>query len=518
MKSIKLFFILAFLLGLQQPLKAQYHEGDTLHFWSVTYVDWPPLWGAPQHLVTAICKKAGLHCYVFVETTATQPSQASIDTLVYKFDHHFVPDLVPKYGPVPDVFDHDSNVFILAFNESSWSGYFDPGQQMSDSMVMATWNRHSNEREMIYIAANDFEYGAEGIISHEFGHLLHWGQDHSPEPANPGIYWEVAFVDEGFSTFAAEFLTANLYQHNVYDGWAFFQSDPDIPLIYFSSYDQAEIFMIFMFEHYGGWNYISSLISNQLNSWQGVDSTMHMLGYTQHFEDAFEQWCIANYIDDTVYQGGKYSYAHFNFPAALNTASYLSFPTGVHNEMLTPFGCDYIVFSSTTPKPIEIEFSGDPASKYRLAFIMMNPTGGGVHKVVSIPLDSANHAVFMADSLGIAYNKVIMAAMNVDTGLDTLDVANYSYSAWQTSGTGDETSEKIGIWPNPAHDMVNVSVMNTSMKAGEIQIFDNKGNQIMCCKYTGRKKAIKVSGFAPGIYIVKTIIEGKTFCGRFVKE
>ncbi len=87
---------------------------------------------------------------------------------------------------------------------------------------MRIWDRHSNQREIIYVAASAFTY-LDDVVPHEFGHMLHWRQDHSPEPIeNPTKYWEDAWVDEGFSTFAEIYLTENIYQHDVPDNGTFF--------------------------------------------------------------------------------------------------------------------------------------------------------------------------------------------------------------------------------------------------------------------------------------------------------
>jgi len=115
MKHIKfLVIIIIAFIGKQNSCFSQYNVGDTLKFWSVTYIDWPPLQSSPQRLVNAICKKAGNHCYVFVEDSATQPLQANVDSLVHTFDYHFYDSLTTRYGPVPNVFDNDSNIFILS--------------------------------------------------------------------------------------------------------------------------------------------------------------------------------------------------------------------------------------------------------------------------------------------------------------------------------------------------------------------------------------------------------------------
>ncbi len=518
MKKISLVILMIALAITVTEAKAQSHEGDTLKFWSVSYIDWPPLWGSPQRQFDAVCKKAGDHCYVFVEVGATVPLQSDIDNLVTRYDTQFYPSLTSKYGPVPDALDHDSSIFILVLNESDWAGYFDPGMQMPDTMVWATWTRHSSEHELIYVAASAF-YAAEGIVAHEMGHLCHWLQDHSPEATTPPIYWETAFVDEGFSTFAEEYLTGNLDQWDVMDNAAFFQSDPDIPLIYFTNYDQAQLFMTFMYEQYGGWSYISALLRNQVNGWQGVDSTLRLLGYSQTFDDAFEQWCVANYIDDSLYQGGKYAYRHFSFPNASLLSTHSFFPTGVHSEQLSAYGCDYVKFTSMTAKPIQIEFTGTIGSHYRIAFMMMNPSGYGVKEVVCLQPDSTQHLLFAADSLGIAYNQLIMAVMCTDPMVDENSTSSYTYSAVGTAALNE--SEKITplkIYPNPAQDKLSFDWPSGKGEKGTIEIYDTAGNRVLNASINKKTRSVDIQSLATGTYSVIIRIAEKVSSGTFVKS
>jgi len=498
-----------------KPCFSQYHEGDTLKFWSVTYIDWPPLQGSPQREVNAICKKAGYHCYVFVEDSATQPLQYDIDALVNEFDNHFYDSLTNKYGPVPDVFDNDSNIFILVLNEQNWGGYFDPGQQMSDSMVYAIWNRHSCQREIIYIAADAF-YAATEIVAHEFGHLLHWQQDHSPEPlVNPVIFWEDTWVDEGFSTFAAIYLTENIYQQNVLDNEAFFVNNPDIPLIYFSNYNQVKLFMLFMFEHFGKWSYISSLISNQLNGISGVDSTLNALGFTESFDDAFERWVVANYIDDSIYEGGKYAYKHYNFPDAFLSGNHASFPTATMNKTVTSYGSDYIRFISAVPKPIIIDFTGQLNSKFRVDFILKNSSNNHIDSVISAPLDSLNHVTFIASDLGTSYNEVIMAVMNLDSTIHESNTADYTYSA--ATYTSAEQSKKINyitVFPNPVND--KLFVISSNNLISHLEIFDIQGRIQFRSEFFNATSA-DISGLAMGVYFLKIINNEGIFTEKIIK-
>jgi hypothetical protein len=513
---LRIVFVIIALASIQPEGFAQFVESDTASFWSVTYNDWPPLIGSPQRLVKATCKKAGAHCYVFVEDLAVQPTQAAIDTLVNHFDNHWYDSLTAVYGPIPDVFDNDPKICILVINESDWSGYFDPGQQMPDTMVYRLWERHSNQKEIIYVATDAFNY-ADEIVSHEFGHLLHWQQDHSPEPViNPIKYWEDAWVDEGFSTFAAIYLTENIYQHNILDNEAFFTNNPDIPLIYFSNYNQVKLFMLFMYEHYGHWDYISTLISNQINGMAGVSSTLSQLGYTETFDDAFEQWTIANYVDDTLYAGGKYSYAHYNFPAASNSAIHGAFPTGTMFKTVNPYGADYVYFTATTPKPIVVDFTGQTDSKYRVDLILKNKVTNQVDSILSVPLDASNHATIEIDSLGSAYNKVIMVVMNLDSAIQEGSTASYSYSATLQVGVDEQKlNNHISIFPNPATEKLYVVASNN--RPSQLEIRDAQGRLLWKQSFVN-SAILKLDDFAQGIYLVSVVNDLGTIVEKIVVE
>jgi hypothetical protein len=263
---------------------AQIQVGDTLNFWSVSYIDWQA--GAiPQRLITAVCNKVGDSCYFFIDTSVTLiPPQQQIDDLVETFDTGYSQNLTPIYGLIPDEFDNDPGIFILLVEPEGWTGYFDPAQQMADSFVFSTWGKHSSEREIIYISTDAFLYNiALFNLAHEFGHMLHWAQDHSPEPpGNPVTYWEDAWIDEAFAMFAGIYLMEDLTVPGVMDNSAFFATNPDLPLIHFISglsYNQVKLWLTFMYEHYGGLDFISTLIQDQANGIPGVRNTLNNLGY-----------------------------------------------------------------------------------------------------------------------------------------------------------------------------------------------------------------------------------------------
>jgi hypothetical protein len=468
---IAVFFLL---LTIRTVGVAQVQEGDTLSFWSVAYIDWDPGVPMEQRLITAVCNRAGEHCYVFIDTSVTtQPNQSRIDDLVEAFDTDYSQNLPPLYGPIPDEFDNDHRVFILVIPSEGWTGYFDPAQQMADSLVYRIWEKHSSEREIIYIAVSAFSFFYEfRATAHELGHMIHWGQDHSPEPPkNPVIYWEEAWIDESFSNFATVYLIEDVTIPNVNDPYAYFTSNPDLSLIYFltgTDYNQMKLWSTFMYEQYGE-EFTSTLIQDQANGILGVSNTLENIGLTETFDDTFEHWILANYLDDEEYQGGRYSYNHYNFGPCYLTYDHISYPTGLRTESVQSYAVDYVRFRSTEPASITIDFAGDSTSIFRLAAILYDGQNSEVEGIVSIPLDIQNRGVFVADSLGSTYNQIVLAVMNVDSSLGEDSSAVYSYTAEieptgiiadrrDPSGVSRVVSYSLGQnYPNPFNPSTNIS-------------------------------------------------------------
>ena len=400
-------FLLLLLIGLitSKIIYCQINVGDTLQFWSVAYIDWQPNQPIEQRTINAVCESIGDKCYFFVDNEVTNPPSAQqVNFLVDIFDTLFVPNLPQLYGPIPDEFDNDPRIYVIVIPNEGWVGYFDPAHQMPDSMVWQIWGKHSNQKEIIYLSHDVFNYWAEAVLAHEFGHMLHWGRDHSPEPPNdPVKYWEDAWIDEGFATFAPVYLLEDLNQQNVYDNQAYFASEPDLSLINFSggpSYNQAKLWMTFMWEHFGVADFISTLINDQANGIEGVINTLAALNYEETFNETFEQWIVANFLDNTTYLNGKYGYFHYNFPPCKIEASYSQFPTGVKTGSVSSYSADYLLFTSTIPRDISIQFDGVDTSEFRLTFIKLGSTNSQIYSVESIPLDTLNSASFYFDSLG----------------------------------------------------------------------------------------------------------------------
>lgn len=503
-------------------LAAQNKEGDTVKFWSVAYIDWyPPTPPYPpaQYQITTVCKKVGTHCYLFFDTTYNHNIlQSDIDSVTKSFDSMFYPTMTSLYGATPTGIDGDPKVYILVGSgDNMWAGYFDPIQGMPDTMTNRLWKRHSSQKEIIYVGSVYWTWTAN--IAHEFGHLLHWGQDHSPEPSDHPIkYWEEAWVDECFSTFAESLFWDDL---SLQDIPYYEKSAPgDYSLIWFESYDPSRLLFSYMYEHFGGDLFLKTLISEQANGFEGFRKTLIKLGYAETFDEIFENIVLACYADDKVFENGKFGYFHYNFlsqPELFKTLKqHLAFPISNQNGTVRPYSAKYVLFKTSNAKPLSIEFDGVDTSKFKLAFLLYKDSK--LVDVRKVGLDSKNIAWFGADSFGTAYNRIVMAVINVDSSLGFSESGSFTYSASQyTTGIVNSSKVFFDLYPNPSHNYISIRTDLTDGKNNKIDVIDQFGKIVLSKSMNNSTEKLDISILPPSVYFIKFYSGDQIEVRKFIK-
>lgn len=82
-----------------------------------------------------------------------------------------------------------------------------------------------------------------------------------------------------------------------------------------------------------------------------------------------------------------------------------------------------------------------------------------------------------------------------------------------STGIADAMNDVFRIRPVPAHDQLNID----GALQGPLTITDLQGRDVMSVRANGTTTTIDVSGLAPGSYILRTPLDGRTI-GRFIKE
>ncbi len=237
--------------------------------------------------------------------------------------------------------DGDVHVNIFLGDVAGVGGYFSSADEFPRSV-----NPNSNEKETFYLNIYNATPGTsyfDGILAHEFQHMIHWNQDRNEE----------LWINEGMSELAA-------YVNNFPVGSALqsYLSAPDITVTRWEVqtspfYGSAYAFARYLYERFGD-AAISRLISEQANGRQGVAEAVGV-----SFDEVFADWTVANLISDSTVGEGQYDYTLADTPPGYS-ATAKSYPFSTHASV-SQYGTDYYRFAARPGDgPLTIEFEGDP--------------------------------------------------------------------------------------------------------------------------------------------------------------
>ena len=256
--------------------------------------------------------------------------------------------------------DNDPRVTILVTHQmpAGIAGYFSSSDEYPRTMKL-----HSNEREMVYVTSSylaDLALFGQ-LLSHEFQHMIHWNQDQS----------ESLWVNEGLSLLAEEI---NGYK-SVLGGPQFWR-DSDVQLTNWAEepedryrdYAASKLFLSYLGEHYGGYEIMATLTADDAYGVDGIDNLLRARGYDAGFVDVFTDWVVANLINDSSVDDGRYSYSLLNSSKPKMRATV---ERGTdYAGWVSQFGTDYLEIDTGAGNRVTFQGSG------RVRLTGTDPHGG----------------------------------------------------------------------------------------------------------------------------------------------
>jgi len=254
---------------------------------------------------------------MFIDAPARNGSAPDISNWQYVYDDENITEanITGELFPTNDT----GKMMIMIFNIRDYS-YYVPSykggyvagfywqtiRDMYDRNVMHIdcfdWaNRTGEQDEGIQ---GHYSYVYEGTVAHEYQHLLHAEMDPN----------EDTWLNEGLSMIS-EFLCGYglSYSHMGH----FFQY-PDNALTVWGDlgddyilgdYGAVQMFMAYLYDHYGGKPMMQALFFSQLQGTESVDAALLDLGNNRMtFEKVFRDWRLANLLFDDSIGGGLYTY------------------------------------------------------------------------------------------------------------------------------------------------------------------------------------------------------------------
>ncbi len=316
--------------------------GDTDSFWVTDNQKTPP----EQFQVEATLKYVTDHSYWWVENEFNVNDEA-LKRSAERFETETYPTNRAFFGSEwsPGV-DNDVRVHIFMGNVPGVAGYFSASNSYSKLA-----EPYSNEREMFFINLRAMSPGTDyfdGVLSHEFQHMIHWNQDRNEDTwINEGLSELATFINGyGVSNFVGAFSHAPDTQLT---SWADNTGGSSL-----ANYGGSFLFMAYFLQRFGE-EVMQAVVANPNNGVAGFDIALVEQGYDERFNDVFADFLIANYLHNSTVNNGLWNYNNLSISPVNTTERYSIYPVEQQTTVYQ-YGGDYIELTGNGN--LTIEFTG----------------------------------------------------------------------------------------------------------------------------------------------------------------
>ena len=245
--------------------------------------------------------------------------------------------------------DNDPHVSILHARDlgDSIAGYYSSADEF-----VSTVRDDSNEMEMFYInienvTVNDSFYN--GVLAHEFQHMIHWYNDRNEETWLNEGFSELAMYLNGFDVGGSEWTFATTPDTQL-NSW------PEGPGAAGANYGAGYLFTSYFLDQFGR-EATQALVAHPENSFASVEAVLEELSTGLTCVDLFADWIVANLLDDPYLAGGQYGYDEIDPPSFDIEATYYEADSPIsESATVHQYGADYIELHGE--RPLTFRFTG----------------------------------------------------------------------------------------------------------------------------------------------------------------
>jgi hypothetical protein len=247
--------------------------------------------------------------------------------------------------------DNNRRITVLVAAVPGVGGYFSG----ADAYPRAV-NPYSNERDMIYLAnpprpdPGDPGNYFEATLAHEFQHMIHWNVQPNREVWFDEGSSEIAMYLNGYDPGGVDlaFAAAPDTQLNAWD-------DPSRTAPH---YGASYLFLRYLMDKFGGESLMSSLMQSRDMDALGMDSVLKSSG-AAGFDGAFEDWVVANVLNDRQLAGGRYSYSA---GGRVQTGRPVKSYPATHHDTVHQYAADYVRLAGNLGSAV-ISFKGNSVQR-----------------------------------------------------------------------------------------------------------------------------------------------------------
>ena len=304
---------------------------------------------AEQFVIYATLEYKTEHVYMWVEEDV-RVDRDDLAAAAELFEDHTYRTDRTFFGSewTPGV-DNDPHVSILHARGlgNSVAGYY----SSADEFVSPVRD-DSNEMEMFYInienvTVNDDFYN--GVLAHEFQHMIHWYNDRNEETWMNEGFSELAMYLNDYDTGGADWIFA-MEPDTQLNSW------PEGPGAAGANYGAAYLFTSYFLDRFGP-EATQALVAHPENSFASVDAVLEELDTGLTYKDLFGDWVVANLVDDPSIVDGRYGYSDINPPSLDIETTYRKSDYPVSGSgTVHQHGTDYVELQGDSP--LAFRFTG----------------------------------------------------------------------------------------------------------------------------------------------------------------
>jgi len=245
--------------------------------------------------------------------------------------------------------DNDPHLSILHATNlgSSVAGYYSSADEFVSSV-----REDSNEMEMFYINIDNVSPNSafyNGVLAHEFQHMIHWYNDRNEETWLNEGFSELATYLNGFDVGGSDYLFADAPDTQL-NSW------PSGPGAAGPNYGAAYLFTSYFLDRFGS-DATRALVGHQENSFASVDQVLNEQGAGLTYEALLGDWIVANLLDDPSIDDGRYGYEDIDPPSFDVETTYFPNAYPVSEEATVhQHATDYVELQGE--QPLTFSFTG----------------------------------------------------------------------------------------------------------------------------------------------------------------
>ena len=367
-------------------------------FWAWDFSVMPPAF----RKVNATCRASGNRGAVFVDDAewGTHFTGDDLTLITERFEHStptgsqdpargICENVSRTFAAPPVGLDGEPRVVLLftamaSFNGTSFDGYFNAFDTLTDADAMAQAQQHSNECNVLYLNTRGSPISSDymlGVISHELSHLV----------CHPFDAEEESWLDESLGEAA---MIACGYPIDV-KHLAAFAKKPETPLITtgYVSYGACFLFGTYLLEQLGP-AAIGQIVHDPKHGVAGLEATLASAGRVS-FKRFYAEWATANLVASSTPCSTALSYHAFPVPElTIREASAL--PAEDAGE-LAPYKLRYLKLPTNVPVHVSMAFEPSTAAgrlisvRWKSCGASMDEvlTGGGATSIQQSPAEQA---------------------------------------------------------------------------------------------------------------------------------